>query len=147
VPAQNLYTLNLSNGNLTFVGPFGAPGQPIPQVGVAMAFDPALGLLAIDNTGLPGNSSLLYSIDSVNGHATLVGPTIVANILGLAFVANTCYPDCDQSTGPGNLDIFDFLCFQDAFITNDPYADCDNNSIFDVFDFLCFQDAFTNGCP
>jgi hypothetical protein len=26
------------------------------------------------------------------------------------------YADCDTSTGPGVLDIFDFLCFQDAFI-------------------------------
>jgi len=59
----------------------------------------------------------------------------------------TCYADCDPSSGAGVLDIFDFLCFQDAFTTNSPYADCDNSGTFDVFDFLCFQDAFTTGCP
>jgi len=55
-----------------------------------------------------------------------------------------CYPDCD---GNGSLDIFDFLCFQDAFVQMDPYADCDGTGAFDIFDFLCFQDAFVVGCP
>jgi len=55
-----------------------------------------------------------------------------------------CYADC---TGESTLDIFDFLCFQDAFTVMDPYANCDGNSVFDIFDFLCFQDAFTIGCP
>jgi choice-of-anchor B domain-containing protein len=58
-----------------------------------------------------------------------------------------CYPDCDTTSGAGVLDVFDFLCFQDKFVSADPYADCDGNSTFDVFDFLCFQDAFTTGCP
>ena len=55
-----------------------------------------------------------------------------------------CYPDC---TGEGDLDIFDFLCFQDAFVVMDPYADCTGEGTFDIFDFLCFQDAFVVGCP
>jgi hypothetical protein len=55
-----------------------------------------------------------------------------------------CYADCD---GNEILDVFDFLCFQDAFVAMDPYADCDGNTVFDVFDFLCFQDAFVTGCP
>lgn len=62
-----------------------------------------------------------------------------------------CYADCDTSTGKGNLDIFDFLCFQDSFVAVEPYAcDCDTVSgplICDIFDFLCFQDAFVAGCP
>jgi hypothetical protein len=62
-----------------------------------------------------------------------------------------CYPDCDQSTGAGVLDIFDFLCFQDAFVNADPYAcDCDTTTgtgVCDIFDFLCFQNAFVAGCP
>jgi probable HAF family extracellular repeat protein len=56
----------------------------------------------------------------------------------------SCYADCD---GNGGLDVFDFLCFQDAFTAHDPYADCDGNTVLDVFDFLCFQDAFVAGCP
>jgi glucose/arabinose dehydrogenase len=61
--------------------------------------------------------------------------------------SNNCYPDCDTASGVGVLDVFDFLCFQDAFVSMDPYADCDGNTTFDVFDFLCFQDAFVTGCP
>jgi len=64
--------------------------------------------------------------------------------LAFAFESASCYPDCDGST---SLDVFDFLCFQDAFATMAPYADCDNSSTFDIFDFLCFQDEFITGCP
>jgi hypothetical protein len=55
-----------------------------------------------------------------------------------------CYPDCD---GSGSLDLFDFLCFTNAFNNNDPYADCDGSGGLDLFDFLCFTNAFNVGCP
>ncbi|MFG0284026.1 MAG: right-handed parallel beta-helix repeat-containing protein [Phycisphaerales bacterium JB039] len=55
-----------------------------------------------------------------------------------------CYPDCD---GSGELDLFDFLCFQNAFAAGDPYADCDGSGALDLFDFLCFQNEFATGCP
>ena len=62
-----------------------------------------------------------------------------------------CYADCDTSTGRGVLDIFDFLCFGNAFATGDPYAcDCDlttGPATCDIFDFLCFGNAFSAGCP
>ena len=61
-----------------------------------------------------------------------------------------CYADCDESTGRGVLDIFDFLCFGNAFAANDPYAcDCDlatGPGVCDIFDFLCFGNAFHGGC-
>ncbi len=62
-----------------------------------------------------------------------------------------CYADCDSSTGPGVLDIFDFLCFGNRFSAGDPYAcDCDTSTgmgVCDIFDFLCFGNAFGAGCP
>jgi serine protease AprX len=62
-----------------------------------------------------------------------------------------CFADCDSGTGPGMLDIFDFLCFQNRFATGEPYAcDCDTGTgvgLCDVFDFLCFQNAYAGGCP
>jgi subtilisin family serine protease len=62
-----------------------------------------------------------------------------------------CYADCDSSTGLGVLDVFDFLCFQDEFVSGSIYAcDCSRAtgaSVCDVFDFLCFQDRFVSGCP
>jgi hypothetical protein len=54
-----------------------------------------------------------------------------------------CYPDCDGSAG---LDLFDFLCFVNAFDAGDPYADCEANGVTDLFDFLCFVNAFNEGC-
>jgi hypothetical protein len=62
-----------------------------------------------------------------------------------------CYADCDPSTGQRVLDIFDFLCFQNRYSQNDPYAcDCDMSTgagVCDIFDFLCFQNTFAAGCP
>ena len=57
---------------------------------------------------------------------------------------DACYADCD---GSGDLDFFDFLCFQNAFAAGDPYADCDSSGALDFFDFLCFQNAFAASCP
>lgn len=54
-----------------------------------------------------------------------------------------CYQNCDRS---GELDFFDFLCFQSRFAGGDPYADCDGSGVLDFFDFLCFQDMFFSGC-
>ena len=62
-----------------------------------------------------------------------------------------CYADCDTQSGPGILDIFDFLCFGNRFAANDPYAcDCDTSTgvgVCDIFDFLCFGNEFQAGCP
>ena len=56
----------------------------------------------------------------------------------------SCYGDCDSN---GVLDIFDFLCFQNAFVAGDPYADCDRDGQWTLFDFVCFQSEFVAGCP
>ena len=61
-----------------------------------------------------------------------------------------CYADCDASTGMNTLDIFDFICFQNAFINANGYAcNCDTSTgpgVCDIFDFLCFQTAYLAGC-
>ncbi len=54
-----------------------------------------------------------------------------------------CYPDFD---GDGQLTIFDFLAFQNAFDSGDLMADCDGDGTLTLFDFLCFQNAFDAGC-
>ena len=66
------------------------------------------------------------------------------NMNGIPDECEDCYADCD---GDGILDLFDFLCFQNAFATANPYADCDGNGVLDIFDFLCFQNEFGAGCP
>ena len=70
------------------------------------------------------------------------------NGLSLLEACRLCYPDCTQTTGLGVLDIFDFLCFQNSFVSGEPYAcECDPDPACDIFDFLCFQNAFVAGCP
>ncbi|UYV11260.1 MAG: hypothetical protein NCW75_08080 [Phycisphaera sp.] len=54
-----------------------------------------------------------------------------------------CYPDFDED---GQLTIFDFLAFQNAFDGGDLLADCDEDGSLTIFDFLCFQNAFDAGC-
>lgn len=60
------------------------------------------------------------------------------------------YVNCDTSTGPDVIDIFDFLCFQSSFVRGESYAcDCDTSTgvgVCDVFDFLCFTNAWTMSC-
>jgi len=98
----------------------------------------------------------LHVFDDGQGRALFVGGGFTtaggqpANSIAQWGGCTFCYADCDQSTGAGVLDIFDFLCFQDAFVRGDPYAcDCDITPapVCDIFDFLCFQNAFVGGCP
>ncbi len=54
-----------------------------------------------------------------------------------------CYADCE---GDGDVDIFDFLCFQGEYAGKSSYSDCEGDGDWDVFDFLCFQSAYSTGC-
>ncbi len=74
-----------------------------------------------------------------------------------AEMSRACPANCDMSkdpvTGEPTIDVFDFLCFQNAFASHEPYANCDGSfdpvtrqDTFDVFDFLCFQNRFAAGC-
>ena len=77
----------------------------------------------------------------------VLGPTDLLNLSSLRTIdlrtCGSCYSDCDAS---GDLDFFDFLCFQDAFGSGSTYADCDCSGSLDFFDFLCFQGEFGAGC-
>jgi hypothetical protein len=55
-----------------------------------------------------------------------------------------CPADCDAS---GEIDFFDFLCFQTLYVSGDPGADCDGSGAVELADFACFQSAFAAGCP
>lgn len=47
----------------------------------------------------------------------------------------------------GTLDLADINLFVTAFLTNNPFADGDDNGIFDLADIVAYIDAFTAGCP
>ena len=55
-----------------------------------------------------------------------------------------CRADLD---GDGDLTLFDFLAFQNAFASGDPAADFDGDGELTLFDFLAFQNEFAAGCP
>jgi DNA-binding beta-propeller fold protein YncE len=83
-PPAGLYTLNLQTAAATYVGPFGAGSTSFAQ---ALAFDPALGLVANDTHGADFNfDNELYLINAATGSATLLGPIGKGNVLGLAFI-------------------------------------------------------------
>jgi hypothetical protein len=89
----------------------------------------------------------VINLSTTTGANELTDPNfrrLFSNVFDWVASEGSCYADC---TGEGTLDIFDFLCFQDAFSLGLAYADCDGNTVLDVFDFLCFQDAFVVGCP
>ncbi len=96
----------------------------------------------------------IYRVDSSTGSRVLIHATGMGSGC-LAIIEEPgpagCYADCDTQTGPGVLDIFDFLCFGNRFSAGDPYAcDCDTQTgvgVCDIFDFLCFGNAFNAGCP
>ena len=67
------------------------------------------------------------------------GGTAAGNAVAFDNFTFTCYVDCN---GDAERDIFDFLCFQNAFAAGDPYADCDADGELTLFDFLCFQNFF-----
>jgi len=67
----------------------------------------------------------------------------VAVVLADFGVEPFCAPDCD---GNGLLDLFDFLCFVNAFNAQSSVADCTQDGLFDLFDFLCFVNEFNAGC-
>lgn len=60
------------------------------------------------------------------------------------YQALVCLADCD---GSGALNILDFVCFQQKFVSGDLGADCDGSGALNILDFVCFQQAFQAGCP
>ncbi len=55
-----------------------------------------------------------------------------------------CRADYDRN---GELDIFDFLAFNNDFAAMNAKADFDGNGRFEIFDFLMFSNAYAVGCP
>ena len=109
---------------------------PAPRGGHGLAYDSARGV------------TVLYGGHTDEGES---GETWEWNGKSWTLRHVTCYADCDTSTGCANLDLLDFICFGNSFVTGDPYAcDCDTSTgpgVCDLLDFICFQTAFVVGCP
>ena len=55
-----------------------------------------------------------------------------------------CTADCN---GDGNLNILDFVCFQNLFQVGSLQADCNEDGNLNILGFVCYQNAFQLGCP
>ncbi|MEO1009020.1 MAG: DVUA0089 family protein [Planctomycetota bacterium] len=77
-----------------------------------------------------------------DGSAFGTGGSYTITLTGASFLT-TCFVDFDRD---GELTIFDFLGFQNAFDAGDLAADCDEDGELTLFDFLCFQNLFDVGC-
>lgn len=129
--------------------------NPVQAITVGMRFsdapngDPNKASLAKDQDGCQTGLNYVHSVGGCG-----VGWINACNVCGLPATGDwviraviepiPCYPDCD---GNATLDLFDFLCFTNAFNSQDPYADCDGSGGLDLFDFLCFTNGFNAGCP
>ena len=117
----------------------------------ACAIVPCSLCLAQAQPSFQGLGSATYASDVSPDGRTVVGVGSDGAGVGqawIAFLGDVCPVDCDAN---GVLDIFDFLCFQNDFVSGDPRAcDCSlttGPAICDIFDFLCFQFEFVSGCP
>jgi hypothetical protein len=97
--------------------------------------------------GVAGDLSEADAVAAVPGGAIFVaGAFLYAGEAVSSIIAEwraSCRADLD---GDGELTIFDFLAFQNAFDAMDPVADFDGDGAFTIFDFLAFQNAFDAGC-
>ena len=58
-------------------------------------------------------------------------------------IEGACLADCD---GDGQLNILDFVCFQNLFQSGSLEADCNGDGQLNILDFVCFQNLFQSGC-
>ena len=66
---------------------------------------------------------------------------------GDSFTVHVGPAGCDADVnGDGELNVLDFVAFQQLWQTQDPAADCDADAEFNVLDFVCFQQLFQAGC-
>jgi outer membrane protein assembly factor BamB len=80
---------------------------------------------------------------AIGPDGTLVVAGVGTDIRAFRGPAGDCRADFD---GDGELTIFDFLAFQNAFDAGDLAADFDGDGSLTIFDFLAFQNEFDAGC-
>jgi|GEM_PF-6821591 len=122
---------------LVFDGPTCDTGDPAIEM-----FVPAGGTLV--GSAVLSSDEVLVRVRPAGGDVSCDGGNRYTLTIGPGEPVAGCYADFD---GDGELTIFDFLAYQNAFVAGDPSADCDGDSELTIFDFLCFQNAFVAGCP
>jgi hypothetical protein len=142
VPQTGLYTLftNSDDGSKLYLGDDEIVNNdglhPMVEVGTQVALQAGTHALRVEFFERGGGAGLIMSIRGTDG----VKRVVTAGELSRPV---DCPADID---GDGELSLFDFLAFQNAFDAGDPIADIDGDGEFSIFDFLAFQNAFDAGC-
>ncbi len=136
IDAASLFKIDLATATAEFIGNATSPG--VRNWFNDLSFDGSGTLWGAREQG-----GGLYTIDTATGAANLEFSTVTFRSIAFTGGEPGCYADFD---GDGDLTIFDFLAFQNAFDAGDLAADCDEDGSLTLFDFLCFQNAFDAGC-
>ncbi len=97
-----------------------------------------------DFVGLTNQVQLRFTVSDVPNDSRTEAAVDAASITGFRCDATGgCRADID---GDGDLTVFDFLAFQNAFDAGDLSADFDGDGTLSIFDFLEFQNEFATGC-
>lgn len=136
IDAASLFRVTLATASAEFIGNATSPGTR--NWFNDLSFNAAGVLYAAREQG-----GGVFTIDQSTGAATLVFSSPTFRSIAFTGGETPCYADFD---GDGELTIFDFLAFQNAFDASDLAADCDGDGSLTIFDFLCFQNAFDAGC-
>jgi predicted outer membrane repeat protein len=78
------------------------------------------------------------------------GSGALTDMGALEFQGTTCYANCDRSAVDPILNVQDFACFVQRYISGDRLANCDGSTVaptLNILDFACFTNRFTAGCP
>lgn len=83
----------------------------------------------------------------IQGDIPFVGGGVGSDIVQWVGCRGQCYANCDNSTASPRLNVNDFMCFLNAYVQHEPYANCNVDAEINVADFQCFMTKFAAGCP
>ena len=142
VPESGIYTLftNSDDGSKLYLGDDEIVNNdglhPMVEIGSEVALQAGTHALRVEFFERSGGAGLIMSIRGTDGIKRVVSADDLSR--GVA-----CPVDFD---GDGELTLFDFLAFQNAFDAGDLAADFDGDGSLTLFDFLAFQNQFDAGC-
>jgi hypothetical protein len=154
-PLGVLYALGTGGGGTLCVVTLGT-GVATPIGGGGFGDAHAIGFAS--GGQLLACGSNLLAVNTATGATTVIGPTGVSGITGLA-ILNFCYADCAAGGAPPRLNVQDFSCFLQRFAYSASlspaeqvvsYPNCDGSTaapVLNVADFTCFLQRFAEGCP
>ena len=148
-----------ATGHVAYIFTFDTPVQAFgwdtfgaaSGIGIAIETDQGVSDVLDYATGFGDTFLGFTSVEPVSVVRIIASPSYGGTAVGEIFDADDmvyvggapCRADFD---GDGQLSIFDFLAFQNAFDAGDLAADFDGDGVLTIFDFRAFQNEFDDGC-